>query len=583
MADTETGAELELQDIQKQISAFLNNLDDIDITKDEEIPKDNLVDNLEMRSSQQKITVGKNTTLRITKMSLIPDPSIDDDIELQNSLREHLSACREGEETEAPTSSQLTCESMDLTLGTDTTSIHSSQLELASNQPFTLADSILQTALPNEKKLSKVLSFQDLNSFVELSAPTRPRKNSFLSRLTDDIKSKSLELTPKKERSFTILEQTHFQRHKWEDFPQDSTSNPLFHACLQKTKLYQIEIGSSKAQKLDPDRLQSLEAPEAYQFKYADIFSGHKTHVNIIGRSQDDAIFISIVPREFQAEKNSVVFVLLRTKTKDSLLEINFQHPVNLIKLNSQTLTLLKQYYPALKKFKFTVISSEKFILDLLVLEKKLIVPKKVKFGIISYNEGQNEDEMFGNQLTPQLSEFLDFLLTKTTLKGFNGFAAGLDTKFDETGLYSYYEIFRGFELMAHVAALLPESGGQQIPRKRHIGNDTVIVIFDESKTGFDPTMITSHFCHVFIVIKPISPSQYQINVASKEGVPVFGPFLTHLPVYVKGLLLKDFILTKIINGSKAANEAPAISQPLLRARKDLIFDLNQKYKKKKN
>jgi hypothetical protein len=40
--------------------------------------------------------------------------------------------------------------------------------------------------------------------------------------------------------------------------------------------------------------------------------------------------------------------------------------------------------------------------------------------------------------------------------------------------------------------------------RKRHIGNDIVVVIFCEDGVPFDPSEIHSEFNHVFLVVTPV-------------------------------------------------------------------------------
>lgn len=62
--------------------------------------------------------------------------------------------------------------------------------------------------------------------------------------------------------------------------------------------------------------------------------------------------------------------------------------------------------------------------------------------------------------------------------------------------MHSIYKKHQGFEVMFHVATLIPHTPGdvQQVERKRHIGNDMVVVIFKEGKTPFDPNLIRSQF-----------------------------------------------------------------------------------------
>lgn len=83
-----------------------------------------------------------------------------------------------------------------------------------------------------------------------------------------------------------------------------------------------------------------------------------------------------------------------------------------------------------------------------------------------------------------------------------------MDTRHGQTGDSAVYEVFRGREVLFHVASLLPYSPGdaQQLQRKRHIGNDIVAIIFQEEPTPFSPDMIASHFLHAFIVVQVIDP-----------------------------------------------------------------------------
>jgi hypothetical protein len=53
----------------------------------------------------------------------------------------------------------------------------------------------------------------------------------------------------------------------------------------------------------------------------------------------------------------------------------------------------------------------------------------------------------------------------------------------------------------------------QRVERKRHLGNDVVVIIFKEGPGAFDPLCIKSHFNHVFIVV--------QVDRKSKSGQKV--------------------------------------------------------------
>lgn len=65
------------------------------------------------------------------------------------------------------------------------------------------------------------------------------------------------------------------------------------------------------------------------------------------------------------------------------------------------------------------------------------------------------------------------------------------------TGQESIYTEFHGYEIMFHVAPLLPYSATnkQQLERKRHVGNDIAVIVFQEGdSTPFCPTFMRTHF-----------------------------------------------------------------------------------------
>ena len=58
---------------------------------------------------------------------------------------------------------------------------------------------------------------------------------------------------------------------------------------------------------------------------------------------------------------------------------------------------------------------------------------------------------------------------------------------------------------MFHVSTLLPYSAEdmQQLERKRHIGNDIVIIVFQDGDDVFRPQAITSRQIQIIFLIKP--------------------------------------------------------------------------------
>ena len=101
-------------------------------------------------------------------------------------------------------------------------------------------------------------------------------------------------------------------------------------------------------------------------------------------------------------------------------------------------------------------------------------------------------------------------------------YSGGLDTSGNRTGEFSRYTTFSGLEIMLHVAPYIPntvravavpgisahtrrsqQADSQCLDRKRHIGNDVVMIVFKEGRTAFNPSVVLSRFNHVFLVVEP--------------------------------------------------------------------------------
>jgi len=210
------------------------------------------------------------------------------------------------------------------------------------------------------------------------------------------------------------------------------------------------------------------------------------------------------------------------------------------------------------------------------------------KIGVLYCKAGQTqEDEMFSNnqsEASPEYLEFLEFLGQKITLKGFKNYSGGLDTLHGNTGEYSIYSVWNNYQVMFHVSTLLPFycDDPQQLERKRHLGNDIVVIIFrDANCTSFyDVETIKSQFNHVLIVIQPEKKitnkeevtTYYKIEIARKVGIPSFEPVLPNTRyILPKSNALRHYLFTKIINAERASFEAPSFCNKIKRTRKEML------------
>uniref|UniRef100_A0A8C8FL54 GTPase-activating Rap/Ran-GAP domain-like protein 3 n=1 Tax=Oncorhynchus tshawytscha TaxID=74940 RepID=A0A8C8FL54_ONCTS len=206
------------------------------------------------------------------------------------------------------------------------------------------------------------------------------------------------------------------------------------------------------------------------------------------------------------------------------------------------------------------------------------------KFGVLYAKDGQlTDDEMFSNETGSQsFDKFLNLLGDTISLQGWAGYRGGLDTKNDTTGMNSIYTVYQGHELMFHVSTMLPYSkeNKQQVERKRHIGNDIVTIVFQEGEDAspsFKPSMIRSHFTHIFALVRYNSQNDsYRLKIFSEESVPLFGPPLPSPPVFTDHQEFRDFLLVKLINGEKATLETPTFAQKRQRTLDMLIRSLYQ-------
>jgi Rap/ran-GAP len=139
----------------------------------------------------------------------------------------------------------------------------------------------------------------------------------------------------------------------------------------------------------------------------------------------------------------------------------------------------------------------------------------------------------------------------------------------------------------------------QQLLKKRHIGNDTINIIFQDGSEENPPASVdlssfSSKFTYAFVVVRPVfvveddnsSDSsdesddgaangsrrkqkrlRFQISIACKEGVPRATPPLPEKPLDPDDESGRDFFLAKLIGVERAAQYAPAFEQRIEAAR----------------
>ncbi|GAM24621.1 hypothetical protein SAMD00019534_077960 [Acytostelium subglobosum LB1] len=223
--------------------------------------------------------------------------------------------------------------------------------------------------------------------------------------------------------------------------------------------------------------------------------------------------------------------------------------------------------------------NQSEFQKELLSLEERQTT-SGFKFGLVLCKDGQLiDDDIFSNQTgNKEYEDFLDLLGNRIELMGWTRYSAGLDVRNNTTGTHSLYTEFKGNEVMFHVSTLLPYTQGdpQQIERKRQIGNDICVIIFNEGSHSYVPSTITSQFNHIVIVVQyDRLCNTYKVGVSTKDGVETFGP---PIPQSIKKDHLRDFLLTKLINGELASLQAPVFANKITRTRETLLKYFIEQY-----
>lgn len=130
------------------------------------------------------------------------------------------------------------------------------------------------------------------------------------------------------------------------------------------------------------------------------------------------------------------------------------------------------------------------------------------KVGIIFVGDGQTaEDKILANIMgSADYTSFITSLGTLMPLKGATFNTQGLDREFDSDGQFTIAWRDRISELVFHITTMMPtdlERDPMSTNKKRHIGNDFVNIVWNNSGLPFGFGTFPSAFNYVYIVITP--------------------------------------------------------------------------------
>jgi len=219
----------------------------------------------------------------------------------------------------------------------------------------------------------------------------------------------------------------------------------------------------------------------------------------------------------------------------------------------------------------------------ILTFDEHANMRKNHKFAVFFQQSGQtNEDEILANKTgSKKFAEFMRHLGKRVKLSDHKGFTGGLNSSGSD-GEYSLYTQFNQREVMFHVSTMLPTSSDpdnkQQVDKKRHLGNDIVAIVFQDSNTPFCPTLMKTKVTHAYVVVQPMEidgPTQYKVSVCCRKDVPDFGPKLPEPPVFRGDKTFRQFLMCKLINAETACYSSTRWDMLRQRNRSDLIETLH--------
>ncbi|KAI8874900.1 hypothetical protein K501DRAFT_203740, partial [Backusella circina FSU 941] len=191
------------------------------------------------------------------------------------------------------------------------------------------------------------------------------------------------------------------------------------------------------------------------------------------------------------------------------------------------------------------------------------------KIGVLYVGKDQtNELEILGNTYgSPDYVRFLNALGTIQRLRGFTGNTGGLDRDMDIDGKFAYLWKDDVTEAVFHVATMMPthlERDPQCSAKKRHIGNDYVSVVYNDSGRDYVFDTLPSQFNFINIVVSPhsistetVSPTHamtgaeytfFKVEMQRRPDMPDIGPLSE--PKLVSAQSLPGFVRQTAIHAN---------------------------------
>ncbi|KAJ2680409.1 hypothetical protein GGI25_000701 [Coemansia spiralis] len=182
-----------------------------------------------------------------------------------------------------------------------------------------------------------------------------------------------------------------------------------------------------------------------------------------------------------------------------------------------------------------------------------------IKVALLYVGPGQwNEVEILSNTVADTSASYQSFINSlgwQVNLTTFHGYTGKLE-QCGTDGTTCPYFAEDGLELVFHEVTSMPNyaNDARRLNKKRHIGNDHVHIIWNESRHTYRPETISGDFGNVQIHIRPLEPGEYGINMYCDDQIRPFGPLTDGMVVSAE--VLPAVVRTTAINGHRRATQA---------------------------
>ncbi|CAF0829024.1 unnamed protein product [Brachionus calyciflorus] len=172
------------------------------------------------------------------------------------------------------------------------------------------------------------------------------------------------------------------------------------------------------------------------------------------------------------------------------------------------------------------------------------------KIALIYIAKGQEDKQsiLSNEKGSKDYHDFLSALAWPVNLETHEGFMGGLHHVSAQLKTAPYYSNSL-CEVLFHVSTMMNSNDQNKISKWRHLGNDSVQIIWSEHTKDYDRSILATEFADVIICIYPLSSGLYRVQIIKKHHVGFFGPLFDGAILHKS--IMPHLIRSTAINASR--------------------------------